>query len=83
MQVLTTDLFGAGGQALLERVVLAPASRARVDSARRVIEALDFEIELFTNLAGGRLRGHPGYTAIQAISGVGGDPGRGVRRRDR
>ena len=42
MQVLTTDLFGAGGQALLERVVLAPASRARVDSARRVIEALDF-----------------------------------------
>jgi transposase len=71
VQVLMSDLFGAGGQALLERVVLAPASRARVDSARRVIEALDFEIELFTNLAGGRLRGHPGYTAIQAISGVG------------
>jgi transposase len=65
------DLFGVGGQGLLERVVLAPAFRARVDSARRVIEALDFEIELFTNLAGGRLRGHPGYTAIQAISGVG------------
>ena len=66
-----SDLFGAGGQALLERVELAPAFRARVNSARRVIEVLDFEIELFTNLAGGRLRGHPGYTAIQAISGVG------------
>jgi hypothetical protein len=83
VQVLMSDLFGAGGQALLGRVVLAPAFRARLNSARRVIEALDFEIELFTNLVGGRLRGHPGYTAIQAISGVGGDPGRGVRRRDR
>lgn len=28
-----------------------------LDSARRVIETLDFEIELFTTLAGGRLRG--------------------------
>jgi transposase len=36
-----------------------------------VIDALDFETELFTNLAAGRLRGHPGYTAIQTISGVG------------
>jgi transposase len=37
----------------------------------RLIEALDFEIELFTNLVGSRLRGHGGYTAIQTISGVG------------
>ncbi|MCA1703203.1 MAG: IS110 family transposase [Actinobacteria bacterium] len=66
-----TDLFGVGGQGLLERVELAPAFRARVNSARRVIEALDFEIEVFTTLASGRLRGHPGYTALQAISGVG------------
>jgi transposase len=71
VQVLMTDLFGAGGQALLERVVLAPAFRARVNSARRVIEALEFEIELFTNLVSSRLRGHGGYTAIQTISGVG------------
>jgi transposase len=71
VQVPMADLFGAGGQALLGRVVLAPAFRARVNSARRVIEALDFEIELFTNLVGSRLRGHGGYTAIQAMSGVG------------
>jgi transposase len=83
VQVVMTDLFGAGGQALLERVVLAPAFAARVNSARRVIDALGFEIELFTNLVGSRLRGHGGYAAIQTISGVGGDPGRGVRRRDR
>jgi transposase len=69
--VAMSDLFGGGGRQLLERVELPPAFRARVDSARRVIEALDFEIELFTNLASGRLRGHPGYVAIQAISGVG------------
>ena len=71
VHVAVTDLFGVSGQGLLERVELAPAFRARVNSARRLIESLDFEIELFTNLAGGRLRGHPGYTAIQAISGVG------------
>jgi transposase len=69
--VVMSDLFGAGGQALLTRVVLPPAFRARVNSARRLIEALDFEIELFTNLVGSRLRGHGGYTAIQTISGVG------------
>ncbi len=69
--VVMSDLFGAGGQQLLERVVLAPAFRARVNSARRLIEALDFEIEVFTNLVGSRLRGHDGYTAIQTLSGVG------------
>lgn len=69
--VAMTDLFGIGGQALLDRVELAPAARARIDSARRVIECLDFEVEVFTNLAGGRLRGHRGYGAIQAIPGVG------------
>jgi transposase len=66
-----TDLFGARGQGLLERVALAPAFQARLDSARRLIDALDFEVELFTKLASGRLRGHPGYTAVQTISGVG------------
>jgi transposase len=69
--VVMSDLFGAGGQRLLEGVVLPPAFRARLDSARRVIETLDFEVEVFTNLAAGRLREHRGYTAIQAIPGVG------------
>ncbi len=56
--VAMTDLFGVRGQALLGRVTLTPACRARIDSARRVIECLDREIELFTKLAGDRLRGH-------------------------
>jgi transposase len=66
-----TDLFGAGGQALLDRVTLRPACRARIDSARRVIDCLSVEVEVFTTVAGDRLRGHPGYVAIQAIPGVG------------
>jgi transposase len=66
-----SDLFSPGGQQLLGSVRLAPESRARVDSAVRVITALDFEIELFGKLVAGRLRTDPGYVAIQAIPGVG------------
>ena len=50
---------------------LAPESRARVDSLLRLVTALDFEIDTYTKLVGGRLRADPGYTAIQAIPGVG------------
>jgi transposase len=61
----------AGGQQLLARVELPPACRARISSALRVLECLDFEVEVFTNLITGRGRGHRGYTAIQVIPGVG------------
>ncbi|HYZ36271.1 MAG TPA: transposase [Pseudonocardiaceae bacterium] len=66
-----SDLFGVGGQQLLQRVGLPPTFAARIGSATRVLEYLDFEIEVFTNLITGWLRGHRGYTAIQAIPGVG------------
>ena len=42
-----------------------------MNSVLRLIENLDFEIELFTKLVTGRLREDPGYTAIQVIPGVG------------
>jgi transposase len=71
VSVPMSDLFGANGQQLLKRVKLSSAFRARIGSALRVLECLDFEIEVFTNLVTGRLRGHHGYTAIQAIPGVG------------
>jgi transposase len=71
VQVPMSDLFGAGGQQLLQRVELPPAFRARIGSATRVLECLGFEIEVFTNLITGRLRHHRGYTAMQAIPGVG------------
>jgi hypothetical protein len=66
-----SDLFGAGGQQLLEKVALAPAMRARVNSCSRLIETLNFEVEVFTDLATRRLAGDPGYRAIQALPGVG------------
>ncbi len=71
VQVPMSDLFSPGGQELLASVRLTPESRARVDSALRLIGALDFEIELFAKLVTGRLRTDPGYLAIQALPGVG------------
>jgi transposase len=69
--VSMSDLFGVEGHELLRRLELASTSRARIDSARRMIGMLDWEVELFTNLVAGRLRNDPGYRAIQAIPGVG------------
>jgi transposase len=71
VQVGMSDLFSAGGQDLLARIALTPESRARVDSALRLIAGLDFEIELFGKLVAGRLRRDRGYLAIQALPGVG------------
>jgi hypothetical protein len=66
-----SDLFGQQGQQLLERTPLCPAARARVNSAQRIITALDFEIDTFADLLAHRLHRDPGYTAIQQIPGVG------------
>jgi transposase len=66
-----SDLFGVSGRQLLATARLAPESRARIDSQLRLIESLDFEVELFGKLVTGRLRTHRGYQAIQAIPGVG------------
>ena len=69
--VALSDLFGLSGTELLKSVELASASRARIDSNRRMIDMLDWEVELFTNLVAGRLRNDPGYRAVQTIPGVG------------
>lgn len=66
-----SDLFSVGGQRLLLGTRLAPESRARVDSALRLIEALDFEVESFAKLVANRLRTHQGYHTIQTIPGIG------------
>jgi len=71
VQVPMSDLFGLQGHQLLTKARLSPAERARVDSALRLVTALDFEVELFAKLVAGRLRLDPGYLAIQAIGGVG------------
>jgi transposase len=71
VMVAMSDLFGVGGRTLLASTRLATESRARVDSAMRLIEQLDFEVGVFAKLVAGRLRTHPGYTAIQVVPGIG------------
>jgi len=71
VQVPVSDLFGADGRVMLAATRLAVESRSRVDSLLRLITALDFEIDLYARLVGGRLRADPGYRAIQQIPGVG------------
>ena len=66
-----SDLFGPSGQQLLATARVSVESRSRIDSLTRIITALDFEIDLYARLVGGRLRADPGYRAIQQIPGVG------------
>jgi transposase len=66
-----SDLFGVGGTALLDGLDLAKPYAARIASLRRVMDTLDFEIDVFAKLARGRLARDPGYTAVQTIPGIG------------
>lgn len=69
--VASSDVFGPGGWHWLERVALPSAMRAKVNSALRLIDACEFEIDTFAGLVGARLRADPGFTAVQTIPGVG------------
>ena len=69
--VLMSDLFGIDGTALLDRLKLPAPYAARIASLRRLLDDLEFEIDLFGNLIGGRLRADPGYAAVQQIPGIG------------
>ena len=66
-----SDLFGPAGQALLASARLDLVYRPRIDSLLRLIDALDFEIDLFGSWSPAGCAGHPGYRAIQQIPGVG------------
>ena len=61
VQVLMSDLFGLEGTALLDRLDLPAPYAARIASLRRVMSAVDFEIDLFAGLVRGRLVRDPGY----------------------
>jgi transposase len=71
IQVSLTDLFGVAGNDLLDRLRLPAPYAARVSSLRRLLEDLEFEIDLFTGLVRGRLARDPGYVAVQQIPGIG------------
>ncbi|MDR7255011.1 transposase [Nocardioides sp. BE266] len=65
VQVLVSDLFGMDGTALLDRLRLASTRQlpapyaARIASLRRLLDHLEFEIDVFTNLVQGQIRTDP------------------------
>jgi transposase len=71
VQVVMSDLFGLEGNQLLDRLALPASCAARIASLRRVLEDLEFEIDLFHNLVQGRLRASPDFVALQQIPGIG------------
>jgi transposase len=71
IQVLMSDLFGLEGNDLVDRLRLPAPYAARIASLRRLLEDLEFEIDLFAGLARGRLARDPGYVAVQQIPGIG------------
>jgi transposase len=71
VQVLMSDLFGLAGTDLLDGLDLPAPYAARISSLRRVMESLDFEIDVFSGLVRGRLARDPGYAAVQQIPGIG------------
>jgi transposase len=71
VQVSMTDLFGVAGIDLLNRVDLPGVYRGRIDSLRRLMEPLEFEIDVFTRITRARLSADPGYVALQTIPGIG------------
>lgn len=66
-----SDLFGVGGQRLLDAVALGNAYRIRVESLRDLIEVCDREIAMLEKEAAPFFAGDLGYHAVQAIPGVG------------
>ena len=71
VRVPVSDLFGVAGLALFDRLPLDPPYAARVHSLRRLIAALDFEIDVVSARLRSQLSRHTRYQAIQAIPGVG------------
>jgi transposase len=71
VRVAMSDLFGLEGIALLDRLDLAAPYAARIGSLRRIMDALDFEIDHVAGMLRGRLAADPGYAAVQQIPGIG------------
>src|SRR5256714_2909999 len=71
VRVAVSDLFGVGGQKLLDELQLDAPFSARIASLRRLIDAFTFEIDILTKRNSAQLRSHCGFQAIQAIRCVG------------
>jgi transposase len=65
------DMFGPGGQRLLDEMQLADAYVVRVESLRDLIEVYDREVAMLEHKIHDLLRNDPGYQSIQALDGIG------------
>jgi transposase len=66
-----SDLFGMAGRAQLAALELAEVFRARLDSQLHLIDVLQGEVATFDGRIARSLAGHPGYTVIQVLPGIG------------
>ena len=64
-------IWKSGGQRWLSELNLGEAYAGRIGSLRELIAAHSREIVALDARIHQRLKGHPGYEAIQAIAGVG------------
>ena len=71
VHIPVSDVFGVRGRLLLKQVRLDAPYRARVNSLCRLIEAVNFEIDLAAQLITRRLAHDRGYRVIQQLPGVG------------
>ena len=76
----TKGIWWSGGQRWLDELQLADAYSNRIESPRYLIELNAREITQSDTRIHGRLKGHPGYEAIQRHPGVGRVLGGRVRR---
>jgi transposase len=65
------DMFGPGGNAQLDALDLPMGYSCRLESLRDLIRNYDREVTALDRRITARLVDHPGFHAIQAISGVG------------
>ena len=65
------DMFGPGGQVLLDKMPFEGVYAIRVESLRDLLEIYERELALVDRETRRRLKDHEGYRAIQAIHGVG------------
>jgi transposase len=65
------DMFGPGGQKLLDQMPFEGAYGLRVASLRKLLDIYAGELTVVEAELGARFKDHQGYQAIQAITGVG------------
>jgi transposase len=65
------DMFGPGGQVLIDEMPFEGVYRLRVESLRDLLELFDRELSMVEREMRRMFKDHAGYHAIQAITGVG------------